>query len=204
MAIINANEKLQAAAGYVAHDCTGFWEGQELSRAAFWRMTRDFGEQEMKACASMAEALVGAHYSGVPAGDDTERDRRWAMRMCKSWFRPWTRLAGELEARVEDAGKENDLLCRICDAGAFAYSSSRFAPYRQNLYGWVHNRCRDEGLDYTLVPHFLKTEELEASFRKECPECVLSGIRRERMKEVLKGEPFPVPQKKDAVNGMTI
>ena len=104
-----------------------------------------------------------------------DRDMRLVDKMLKSWFSPWTRLAGEMEVDIANevayfgTMDEKDLSFFI---GRF-YVDDRFIPYRdKELKEFIYDFCVENKLDYTMLPEVVKSDHLEDSFRRDYPFCV--------------------------------
>lgn len=152
-----------------------------LDRVVFYQETKGMGDSELEALKERVRKRVMDFYTGLSqrhepwhgfiAGDDgkvdLERTRRFVDKGLESWFRPWTRLAGRMDAELESAPCSEERLSSVCESFS---AMPEYAPFLQReMKGYVHNRCVDMHLDYMKVSPGLRTPDLEKSFLENHP-----------------------------------
>lgn len=155
--------------------------GERLDRATFYQETKGLSDSELDALKERVRKRVMDFYKGLSernepwhgfiVGDDRkvylERTRSFVEKGLESWFRPWTRLAGRMDAELESAPCSEERLSSVCESFS---AMPEYAPFLQReMMGYVHNRCVDMYLDYMKVSPGLRTPDLEKSFLENYP-----------------------------------
>lgn len=170
--------------------------GDALDRVFFYRMTSEMTPEEFSRLQESVREKVETFYAGVNenASEKTKQDTsRFIEKALNSWFRPWTRLAGEMESELDMIKMDPDRMLTPWDVETIARAhmdTPRFAPYKnKEMLGWIRNRCADNGLDYTLISKDLQYEGAADSFRKEYPEYLSSLSAVEYGRSLLSANP---------------
>ena len=157
--------------------------GDVLDRALFYSLSKGLDDEQLSALKERVRERVEGFYAGVRkehialGGNlqegEPEKTSRFIDRSLRSWFRPWTRLAGSIESTIDwnryERGVEvnEKLLKSIFEA----YSKEEaYKPYLEKEFkGFVSNKCFENGLDYLKMPERLRSPELDKKWRKEYP-----------------------------------
>ena len=149
--------------------------GDALDRAFFYTLTENLDDKGLRDLKAHVRVRLADYYAEVNKAQGleglTDRDVRFIDKSVRSWFHPWTRIAGEMEVRLGDPG--DDLVAyrdRLVNIARKALADPALEVYRdREIPGWTFNRCYEAGLDYTRLPADVKTPELEKKYAETHP-----------------------------------
>lgn len=148
-----------------------------VDRAAYYTLTSGFDGDALRSLEDRVRRGIDAFYAGSGlSGEELVKKRRISEKLAKSWFRPWTRLAGRVEAGLGELVASRG---RELDEKDFGNLMARFmglpeyGPYLESHFkGFVYNRCTELFLDYSKLPDSLRSPVLDAKFAEDFPFCI--------------------------------
>lgn len=152
--------------------------GDVLDRATFYRLSQNFSEPIMNTLQKSVSAIAKDHYSGVRSeiGGDAARDNKFVDSQVKSWFRPWTRLAGRMEVEIDFARwdrHDDGAPFYVGDLSAILDSFSKLPecqPYLDREFkDFVANICEEYGFDYMKMSERFRDADSEKTWKKNHP-----------------------------------
>lgn len=152
--------------------------GDVLDRATFYCLSQNFSEPVMNMLQKAVSAQAKNYYNEVRSiiGGDAARDNKFVDRQVKSWFRPWTRLAGRIEDTIILNSFEMVGTGRFFGTREFADMVESFSklpeyqPYLdRELKGFVANICEEHGFDYMKMPVRFRDADREKTWKKNHP-----------------------------------
>ena len=80
-----------------------------LDRGYFYKLSQNLSEPVMDVLRKIVSAESKQYYKNVRSmvGGDAERDNKFVDKQVKSWFSPWTRLAGQMEESIDFFNKSS-------------------------------------------------------------------------------------------------
>ena len=144
--------------------------GDVLNNEYFYVLSKDLSQKDMDDVRERAATRINDFYKGLQA-EGHIKELPEIDGDLDSWFRPFTRLSGELEfALGELKDVDEDKLTSV--VLSFARRED-FAPYLQEeLPKYIMLLCWQRQLDYTKLPGPMKTEECERHYIEHYPEYV--------------------------------
>lgn len=161
--------------------------GDVLDRATFYRLSQNFSEPIINSLQKSVSAMAKDHYSRVRSeisskgrfdiGGYAALDNKFVDRQVKSWFRPWTRLAGRMENEIDIARWDREEInCEPFypgDLSAVLDSFSKLPEYQPYLdrefKDFVANICEKYGFDYLKMPERFRDADSEKTWKKNHP-----------------------------------
>ena len=142
-----------------------------LDRAYFYKLSQNFPESVMDALQKTVSAEAKGYYKNVRAmvGGDAERDNKFVDKQVKTWFSPWTRLAGRMDYTV-DFSKFPDINGLIVFLEFFSLQPECQPYLEKEFKGFAVNLCEDWGLNYLELPEKFRDPARERTFIKNHPE----------------------------------
>lgn len=134
--------------------------GDVLDRAFFYELTEGWSPEALEALKERVTARVQDFYRGVASvqGTDpaeTARDVESAARDVGMWFTEGSRLGGMLDSALEgfvrERGAANVTPEELSSFVDGFRERPEFSSHADRLVGWMYNRCREYGWDYTRV-----------------------------------------------------
>lgn len=134
--------------------------GDVLDRAFFYELTEGWSPEALEALKERVTARVQDFYRGVASVQgtgpaETARDVESAARHVGMWFTEGSRLGGMLDSALEgfvrERGAANVTPEELSSFVDGFRERPQFASHSERLVGWMYNRCREYGWDYTRV-----------------------------------------------------